>query len=251
MQPRIRRCLTARTGWREATDEEYKADADWRLRKAGVEIPDDSLWDSRLHHYSNGPDPEGLDIAGRIPITANIDKMWVRDLTVMDDIAYGVLESVASSLWEPADWAFTINDIRKNGVHWYHAGILLPVLSSSELRQFSRGARAIAEFSEDAATEARVVGRAEREASRSYDDLVEAARERYPNKAGKIEKHHVTPKYMGGDPKGSTVPLDAAYHQMITNEFRRLHPYGAEPPSPEQVQQIMEQVYQQFPLPGH
>jgi hypothetical protein len=45
------------------------------------------------------------------------------------------------------------------------------------------------------------------------------------------------------------VPLDAAYHQQITNEFRRLHPYGSEVPSPARVQEIMRQVYDKYPLP--
>lgn len=92
-------------------------------------------------------------------------------------------------------------------------------------------------------------GQAAKEASRFYDDAVQAAQKLYPGKAGKIEQHHVTPKYLGGDPKGPAVPLDAAYHQQITNEFRRLHPYGSEAPSPEQVGRIMEQVYERFPLP--
>jgi len=52
------------------------------------------------------------------------------------------------------------------------------------------------------------------------DDLVKAAQKLYPNKAGKIEElHHPFPKYMGGAEKQALVPLDAAYHQQITNEF--------------------------------
>jgi len=65
-----------------------------------------------------------------------------------------------------------------------------------------------------------------------------------------VEQHHGTPKYLGGDPKGPTVPIDGAYHQEITNAFRELHPYGSPKPSPERLQEIMRQVYERFPLPG-
>ena len=84
----------------------------------------------------------------------------------------------------------------------------------------------------------------------NYDDLVAAAKKKYPRKAGKIERHHVTPKYLGGSPKGPTVPIDAAYHQKITNAFRELHPYGLPKPSPERLEEIKQQVYERFPLPG-
>ena len=81
------------------------------------------------------------------------------------------------------------------------------------------------------------------------NNLLREAQERYPNKAGKIEYHHVTPKYLGGDPAGPTVPLDGAYHQMITNAFRAEWGYGQGIPSSEQLAQIMDRVYTQFPLP--
>jgi len=82
-----------------------------------------------------------------------------------------------------------------------------------------------------------------------YDRLVQEAQDHYPNKAGKTENHHVDPKYMGGDPKGETVPLDGAYHQRITNEFRSKHSYGQPPLSPTDRKRIMEEVYDRFPLP--
>lgn len=59
-----------------------------------------------------------------------------------------------------------------------------------------------------------------------YLELLKEAQARYPNKAGHIQMHHVDPKYMGGPSNGKLIPLDAAYHQMITNEFRSIHPYG-------------------------
>lgn len=83
------------------------------------------------------------------------------------------------------------------------------------------------------------------------DDLVKAAQQKYPNKAGKIEYHHVEPKYLGGASKGTTVPINAAYHQMITNEFRSLWPYGKGIPSPAQLNEILMNVYSKYPLPGN
>ena len=72
---------------------------------------------------------------------------------------------------------------------------------------------------------------------------------KYPNKAGKIEQHHIDPKYMGSDPKGPKIPLDGAYHQEITNEFRKRHPYGGGTLPVDERQAIMEQVYKKLPLP--
>jgi hypothetical protein len=61
--------------------------------------------------------------------------------------------------------------------------------------------------------------------------------------------HHIEPLYLGGPRSGSTAPLNAAYHQLITNEFRRLAPYGSEVPSAARVQETMRQVYEKYPLP--
>jgi RHS repeat-associated protein len=94
---------------------------------------------------------------------------------------------------------------------------------------------------------ARVAARA---AARNIDDLVRAAQKQFPAKAGKIEHHHITPKYLGGSPKGPTVPIDGAYHQQITNEFRRHVPYGSPKPSPTELERIMQEVYSKYPLPG-
>jgi hypothetical protein len=80
-------------------------------------------------------------------------------------------------------------------------------------------------------------------------DLVKAAQKLYPNKTGKIELHHITPKYLGGAKNGPLVPLDASYHQLITNEFRVLWPYGKGVPSATELQNIMKQVYSRYPLP--
>jgi RHS repeat-associated protein len=80
------------------------------------------------------------------------------------------------------------------------------------------------------------------------DSDVKKANQRYPKKAGRPdENHHIVPQYLGGDPNGLAVSLPAAYHQLITNAFRNLWPYGSPKPSPKQLQRLMDQVYKQFP----
>ncbi len=81
-----------------------------------------------------------------------------------------------------------------------------------------------------------------------YLQQLEKARKLYPKKT-KIENHHRAPKYMGGDPKGPTVPIPGSYHQMITNEFRTLYPYGSGTATPNVMNRIMNQVYDTYPLP--
>jgi coenzyme F420-reducing hydrogenase alpha subunit len=75
------------------------------------------------------------------------------------------------------------------------------------------------------------------------------AQKAYPNKAGRTESHHVCPVYLGGAKNGPRVDLDAAYHQMITNEFRYEQPYGQGPVSQSEQQRIMNKVYSKYPLP--
>lgn len=87
-------------------------------------------------------------------------------------------------------------------------------------------------------------------AANRYDELARTAAKLYPKKAGKIETHHVEPKYLGGNANGKTVQIDAAYHQMITNEFRHAHGYGLGSVSLETRKQILQRVYGRFPLPG-
>lgn len=79
--------------------------------------------------------------------------------------------------------------------------------------------------------------------------LQRLAEEQYAKLAGKIHNHHIIPKYLGGPANGATVPLDAAYHQLITNAFRNEWPYGASRiPSPQELAGIMRRVYSMFPL---
>jgi RHS repeat-associated protein len=84
---------------------------------------------------------------------------------------------------------------------------------------------------------------------KTYQNLLTQAQEQYPNLAGKIQLHHIFPKYLGGDPKGPLVALDGAYHQVITNAFRAAWAYGQGAPLLQDAQQIMQQVYGNFPLP--
>ena len=94
-----------------------------------------------------------------------------------------------------------------------------------------------------------VIDDAARGAVQYSDDLVRAAQQTYPKLAGKTQLHHITPKYLGGAKNGPLVPLDGAYHQMITNEFRALWGYGKGVPSATELQSIMKQVYSKYPLP--
>src|SRR5690606_26361734 len=82
------------------------------------------------------------------------------------------------------------------------------------------GAKCCAQAAKGIKRSLKELGDAAKGAGGYSDDLLRAAQKQFPNKAGKIEQHHITPKYLGGDPKGPTVPLDAAYHQQITNAFR-------------------------------
>jgi len=70
----------------------------------------------------------------------------------------------------------------------------------------------------------------------------------YPKLAYKVHQHHVDPIYMGGARDGMQVPVDAAYHQLITNEFRSLHPYGKTILSAEERLRIAREVYRRVPL---
>jgi hypothetical protein len=59
---------------------------------------------------------------------------------------------------------------------------------------------------------------------------MQEARRAFPHLAGgPKQKHHIHPRYLGGPDNGPTVDLDPAYHQLITNEFRRLAGYGKSP----------------------
>lgn len=83
----------------------------------------------------------------------------------------------------------------------------------------------------------------------TYDKLLRQAQEAYPKQAGKLEAHHIIPKYLGGDPKGPTVVIDAAYHEVLTQLIRERFPYGQGPFDPKLVQKVLDEVYSIWPLP--
>jgi len=88
-------------------------------------------------------------------------------------------------------------------------------------------------------------------ARENFDKGQIEARSAFPHLFGKPkQQHHLHPKYLGGHENGPTVDVDPAYHQLITNAFRREHPYGQEIPSPAQQQELMRKVYSKYPLPG-
>jgi hypothetical protein len=79
--------------------------------------------------------------------------------------------------------------------------------------------------------------------------LMQKARELYPKLCGKFQWHHITPKYLGGDPNGPLVLLEGPYHQLITNAFRNQWAYGQGVPPSTTVVNIVNTVYSQLPLP--
>ena len=80
--------------------------------------------------------------------------------------------------------------------------------------------------------------------------LTTDAEKLYPKLAGKLQDHHVIPQYLGGAKDGATARIPAAYHQLITNEFRKLAPYGQSiQRGAAEVGRIVQEVYSKFPLP--
>jgi hypothetical protein len=56
--------------------------------------------------------------------------------------------------------------------------------------------------------------------------FIKKAREKYPKKSDKMEKHHPHPMYLGGEKAQELWEIPAYVHQLITSRFRILHPYG-------------------------
>ncbi len=93
-------------------------------------------------------------------------------------------------------------------------------------------------------------GAGEEETAAKIGTITADAEKLYPKLVGKLNNHHIVPKYLGGAADGATVSIPAAYHQMITNEFRRLAPYGQKVQrSAAEVERILQQVYSKYPLP--
>jgi hypothetical protein len=84
-----------------------------------------------------------------------------------------------------------------------------------------------------------------------FNQRMGEAQKQFPHLYGKPkQEHHVHPIYLGGPKNGPTVELDPAYHQLVTNAFRKQHPYGQPPPTTDELQKILRDVYTQYPLPG-
>jgi hypothetical protein len=147
-----------------------------------------------------------------------------------------------------------------SGVRMAGAGVRLPVL-----RLNAQGLLAVEELAVPVGTATAALGSGagalvlmsappplDPNAARAlYDKGMQEARKAFPHLAGgPKQKHHLHPRYLGGPDNGPTVLLDPAYHQLITNEFRKSHGYGLNPPRFKRALEIMRLVYSKYPLPG-
>ncbi|MCY0997159.1 hypothetical protein OWM54_08380 [Myxococcus sp. MISCRS1] len=87
------------------------------------------------------------------------------------------------------------------------------------------------------------------QARQLYQQRLKEAQATYPNSLG-YENHHLIPMYLGGPANGQTYRLPTAYHKAITQAFRRKWEYGqGRRPEPQRLQDIMIEVYSQYPIP--
>ncbi len=118
----------------------------------------------------------------------------------------------------------------------------------SKAHKFTRGTRTLGKVARSIDDLAKLSRR-----WRSGIDMakLEAAKADYPKKALKKQWHHLIPKYLGGSVSGPKVRINSAYHQKITNAFRREWRYGnpAGKPDPAELERILDRVYTEFPLP--
>jgi RHS repeat-associated protein len=114
------------------------------------------------------------------------------------------------------------------------------------------------ELAQEAAEEAEILApeiEADAEAAAAATEsklaqLMQKARDLYPKLCNKPNQmHHPTPQYLNGAADQDLIELEAPYHQLITNAFRKLAPYGQPVPNSQSVQNIVNQVYSQYPLP--
>ncbi len=82
-----------------------------------------------------------------------------------------------------------------------------------------------------------------------YCELLKKAHQKYKG-AGSIENHHEWSIYSGGPESGYTIPLDKAYHAMITQEIRNRLPYPGSLHRGDWVKiwRELDEVYGEFPL---
>jgi hypothetical protein len=82
-----------------------------------------------------------------------------------------------------------------------------------------------------------------------YFQAMQEAQARYPQHHG-YQEHHFIPIFLGGPRDGVTYRLPSAYHQAITQEFRRLWKYGqGRTPETPELQRILLEVYSRYPIP--
>jgi len=87
------------------------------------------------------------------------------------------------------------------------------------------------------------------QARQTYSQRLKQAQATYPNNPG-YENHHLIPLYLGGPKDGQTYRLPTAYHKAITQAFRRKWEYGqGRRPDPQKLQDLMIEVYAQYPIP--
>jgi RHS repeat-associated protein len=142
----------------------------------------------------------------------------------------GALENVVNDIGEHTG----INDLGRGADNIIHGNI------AKGGTQLAMGGLMVLGGPEADASEAAAGGAAK--------ELISAAEKAFPKKVG-FELHHIIPKYLGGAVNGLKARIPAAYHQLITNEFRHLWPYGSGVPSAEKLGQILKAVYSKLPLP--
>jgi hypothetical protein len=87
------------------------------------------------------------------------------------------------------------------------------------------------------------------QARQLYQQRLKEAQATYPNSPG-YENHHLIPMYLGGPKNGQTYRLPTAYHKAVTQAFRGKWEYGqGRRPDPQKLQDIMIEVYAQYPIP--
>jgi len=83
--------------------------------------------------------------------------------------------------------------------------------------------------------------------SSKIESLTTDAEKTYPKLAGKFQNHHIFPQFLSGPKNGELSNIPAAYHQLITNEFRTLTSNYQD--LTRSVEDLMRAVYSKFPLP--
>jgi RHS repeat-associated protein len=195
----------------------------------------DALWYDRLSAWSSG-------VVGKLKASMDVEgSNWIVNGingTILDlNAAILHLPSAIGHLGEGLGaYAGNPNDPCAQIAAWGDVGLICGLALG--------GVEAMGAAGADSAVLEEVVAE-----TRTYESLLPEAQAKYQKLAGKIHKHHVDPKYMGGAADGETVDIDAAYHQQITNEFRSSHGYGRGKLSPDKRAKIMNEVYKKYPLP--